>query len=115
MKFTKILLFGFVAFIAFGWFVGENQSPAQKARAEADRTLYDSKYTCQRFVERKLKAPSTAKFQSTGDTFAVKADDVYQVAGYVDAQNGFGAMIRSNYHCKMKLQGSKWILESVDI
>lgn len=45
-----------------------------------------------------LKAPSTAKFP---DNYSVgKANDIIQVTGYVDAQNSFGAMIRSDFSVK---------------
>lgn len=37
------------------------------------------------------------------DVLSVHAGDgVYLVDGYVDAQNGFGAMLRSNWECKIK-------------
>src|SRR5579871_6739632 len=47
-------------------------------------------------VERVLKAPSTADFHSLR---ATKQGDVWTVAGSVDAQNSFGATIRSDFVC----------------
>lgn len=44
-----------------------------------------------------LKSPSTANF-STHLTEA-KGNNEYWVAGYVDSQNSFGAMIRTTYGC----------------
>ena len=45
-----------------------------------------------------LKSPSTADFP-TCNTFSIEklAEDQYKVSSYVDSQNGFGAMIRSNW------------------
>ncbi|MBX3575474.1 MAG: hypothetical protein KF694_24290 [Mesorhizobium sp.] len=48
-------------------------------------------------VRAKLKAPSTASFPWTPIRAQHTGDCKFQVLAYVDAQNGFGAMIRSNY------------------
>lgn len=56
---------------------------------------------CQAAITAKLKSPSTAKY---GEPTVTSSDgdfgSYYQVFGTVDAQNGFGAMIRGAYHCK---------------
>jgi hypothetical protein len=57
----------------------------------------------QRFAGERLKAPSTADFQSCSSAFAAKSGaDEWTASGYVDAQNGFGAKIRSTYIVKMR-------------
>jgi hypothetical protein len=64
---------------------------------------------CQQFVTNDLVAPSTAKFPSlleqTVYTIQGKTD-AFRVIGYVDAQNGFGAMIRNYYTCDVQYEGS---------
>lgn len=50
----------------------------------------------QNVVKSVLKAPSTAKF-STLDTDVWKDDGLVTVRSYVDAENSFGAMMRSEY------------------
>ena len=60
---------------------------------------------CQQPVEGQLRAPSTAKFPYTtspGVSSTHIGGGVYNVHGYVDAQNAFGAMIRTNWICKIK-------------
>ena len=64
------------------------------------------------FVTRKLKSPSTADFEFG---FSSKIDKVgekgYEVDSYVDSQNGFGATIRTNFHCEVEYTGnSNWNL-----
>jgi hypothetical protein len=55
---------------------------------------------CELFVKGRLKAPSTAKFGHVWDTTTTgSGDGPYQVSGYVDAQNSFGAMLRNYYVC----------------
>jgi len=60
---------------------------------------------CQKPVERLLRAPASAKFPTMGkqDVLSIHSGNgVYLVDGYVDSQNGFGAMLRSNWECKIK-------------
>jgi hypothetical protein len=55
------------------------------------------------FVKKNLKAPSTAEFCSVREARINKlGNHEYEVRGYVDAQNIFGAMLRSNYYVKMR-------------
>lgn len=59
-------------------------------------------------VTRALKAPSTAKFPGEfltplEDWSFARNKDVYQVSSYVDAQNSFGAMIRSDFIIKVSM------------
>lgn len=57
--------------------------------------------TCRAVVEKVLKAPSTAKFISGEDSVRRREDGSINVSGYVDAQNGFGAMLRNEYECEV--------------
>jgi len=71
----------------------------------------------EQFVLEKLKSPGSAKFASIFDQ---KIDDLgegrYKVTSYVDSQNGFGALVRTNYVCTLKYVGNdKWQLENLDI
>lgn len=59
----------------------------------------------QNFVRRTLKSPSSAKFPNITSS-GVSARNLggcrHQVDAYVDAQNSFGAMVRSQYSVEMK-------------
>lgn len=48
-------------------------------------------------VKQELKAPSTAKFCTISQASITHDGDVYTVSGWVDAQNSFGATLRSNW------------------
>lgn len=69
------------------------------------------------FVERSLKAPSTAKFPSCSSLKIVRlGDQAYRVSSYVDAQNSFGAMLRKYYTVEIKYKGNdNWELLNIDI
>jgi hypothetical protein len=59
------------------------------------------------FVKRMLKAPATAEF---GDEVATHlGSEKYRVSGYVDAQNAFGAKLRSTWTCTVQnTDGDNW-------
>ena len=71
------------------------------------------------FIKSQLKSPSTAKFPGV---FAGKLDHVsaignqtYIIRSYVDSQNGFGAIIRTNFIGKIKQIGANnWKLLSLE-
>lgn len=53
--------------------------------------------TCHKLVKRNLKSPATASFASTQVTHPTKYS--YRIKGGVDAENGFGALLRLHYQC----------------
>ena len=71
----------------------------------------------QTFVEKRLKSPSTADFCSYSDaTVTDLGSGKFRVSAYVDAQNSFGAQIRTNYTCVLKsTDGDTWTLESINL
>jgi hypothetical protein len=74
---------------------------------------FDAFYMSQKFVNDRLKAPSTAKYPSSSDVSIKQTGNKWIVTGYVDAQNSFGAMIRQNYICEMEVSGKSWKLINV--
>ncbi len=69
-------------------------------------------------VEDYLKAPSTAKY-GVSDDYKIKkvSDQEYIVSSYVDSQNSFGAMIRSNFEVVIEFNNdwTKYNVKSVAI
>ncbi|MBI2120390.1 MAG: zinc ribbon domain-containing protein [Parcubacteria group bacterium] len=66
------------------------------------------------FVKQGLKSPSTAVFPVLCDC-VTKNGSVYTVSSFVDSQNSFGAMLRSNWTVIMSLEGDKWVLKRMVI
>jgi hypothetical protein len=52
-----------------------------------------------------LKAPATASFPWSADQFS-KTGEGYVIAGHVDSQNGFGAMVRTNFAAGLDRAGN---------
>ena len=63
------------------------------------------------FVKGILKAPSTAEFPFE-DVYVYNNGDTFTVIAPVDAQNTFGAKLRTKYSCKLVYLGGKKYRES---
>lgn len=64
---------------------------------EYEPTTADAQRMCQENVTDKLKAPASARF---GGVDTSRDDDTWTVTGWVDAENGFGANLRSDWACE---------------
>jgi hypothetical protein len=72
---------------------------------------------CQGATERRLRAPATAEWPSSrASNIEHLGGGRYRVRTHVDAQNAFGAKIRSDVDCSVRFstEGS-WLLDSVAI
>lgn len=82
-----------------GFIVNSSQSPAEKNDDEAYAMVL-----CKGEVEDALKSPSSASFSEVS---AVRTGHLFwTVTGAVDAENGFGAMIRNRFTCTMEVRES---------
>jgi hypothetical protein len=74
---------------------------------------------CQTPVSAQLRAPSNARFPyitAPGVRAEHIGDGVYKVRGFVDAQNGFGAMIRTQWTCEIEeTPDHEWSLRKLEI
>ena len=113
------------------------RSPEELARAQAEAATQRHQRVCigdpysvaewevetEYAVRDHLKAPSTAKFKADPILGLLdakvnrSADCTYTVLGQVDAQNSFGAMIRSLYKVSLvyDAKSDKWTVMSVAI
>lgn len=125
--FGSIILFSIL--VVFGMIEESRLAPEEKAaraeeratrkierdRQEAERKALDEEKRCsnetmafvmsQNFVKRELKSPASASFPSTssqGVRTNYIGDCTHEVWAYVDAQNSFGANIRTEYYVKIK-------------
>ena len=84
----------------------ENES----RRLAAYRTATD-------YVRQQLKSPSTAKFPSITDANITWTPDgrLYTIFSYVDSQNSFGAMLRTQWFAKLQyLDNGNWSVLDFD-
>jgi hypothetical protein len=71
----------------------------------------DAFIACEMEMERRLRAPSTAHFADMWDADLAEqpvgaasqlTDRIWITHSYVDAQNGFGAMLRTHFSCRVE-------------
>ncbi len=98
--FVAILGLGFFMSIVMAGSMGSPSTPQLPSQAsyELSARAYSEMY-----VERILKSPSTAEF--CRGTSTSLGENKWQVTSCVDSQNGFGAMIRSNWEAVMVYTG----------
>lgn len=73
---------------------------------------YSAQYICEEFVKDRLKSPATADFSD--EDRSRSGPRTWVVSGSVDSENGFGAMIRNTFTCKVRYTGDdNWRLVSL--
>ena len=90
------------------------ESPKTPEELHADSLrmqLFGARLLCQRRAMALLRSPTTAQFQDPGAGFGeVLPHKHFHVQTYVDAQNGFGAMMRTRFDCRVAQIGSTYVL-----
>lgn len=77
-------------------------NPSAEAAAKLE-TAYDR---CQEEVTDRLKAPGTARFPDLEDVDSRVTTREISIDGYVDAENGFGALLRLTWSCQIALNST---------
>lgn len=67
---------------------------------------FGARDACESWVKDQLKAPSTADFVDGGITST--GESAWTIAGQVDAENGFGAQVRTDWTCDVSLSGDTY-------
>jgi len=105
-----IILFTFSYMLFFSG--GESFTSSAKPYTPDEIELHSE---AQQFIQQGLKSPSTAEFPVIPYASNDLGGGQYRIVSYVDSQNGFGAMIRSNWSVLMRLEGERWVLEKMII
>jgi len=119
--FFGILGLGLVALVLFciGHAIFSSEpapTPEEIAAKQLKSDSIDARTWAKIYIKNSLKAPKTAEFQNVLDFGVSQAKDekgepikdVWEVSGYVDAENSFGAMLRNNWYIKLVKIGDKW-------
>jgi hypothetical protein len=68
---------------------------AEKKQYSIDEAFVSS----QMFVEQRLQAPATAKFDYSSRNTKQLNDTTFLVKSFVDSENSYGALLRTDYSC----------------
>ena len=90
---AALLLFGVAPLIVL--LVRENKADLERPARIQAMTIG----ACRTAVENELKSPATAQYSHESVLFDKNKPNVFLVSGSVDAQNGFGALVRNGYIC----------------
>jgi hypothetical protein len=100
-------------FIAFG---SDDDNSSGSSSTDTNKMLAYN--YAEDFVKQRLKSPSTAEFPGLfekADHITELGNDEYLINSWVDSQNGFGAMIRSKFSCKIIFKDDKVRVEDLVI
>ena len=98
-SFIGLILLGMIFSASKGDNYTSNNSQADTSEDWRESIeLRDACYISHQFVEKELKAPRTAKWESCFDATIIEGtNQTYTVSSYVDSENSFSALIRTNY------------------
>jgi len=91
----------FLVFIFIVSIIGSFSAPTNSDRET------DSKIFAKEVIKEILKSPSTAEFSNVRAYELSNEKDVWVINGYVDSQNGFGAVIRSVWEVQLDYRNEK--------
>ena len=82
-------------------------APEGDSSPSGDELKFGARDVCHQFVEDRLRAPATAGFENSREATISVANGIHTVRGHVDSENGFGALIRSDYTCQVRHSGGE--------
>lgn len=100
-----------------------NEAPEPEPKKSFNDQLDDLKgeayYSSQDFLNKRLKSPASAQYQDYFENPEISkyiGDSTFVINAYVDSQNSYGAMLRSNYTAKLKLTNdNRWELLDIKL
>ena len=106
---TALVIICVFCFVGTSLFAARNS--ANTSNESVSVTTIEVYIMSKSFVKNQLKAPATAEWPAFDEIKVQKFPDppnTYRVVGYVDSENGFGALIRTNYTCDLTYKGGDW-------
>ncbi len=101
---TLLSLSAFSLFLVFAAGSSDDRTPEQKAKDDCEDTTM-AFIMSRNFVKKQLKSPSTANFPDAYDKgvgISYQGECKHKIWAYVDAQNSFGATIRTEYYAEVQ-------------
>lgn len=119
-KNLKIVLWSIliISVLALWNYANNNSRPSSpssyKPKSEKSYNTYHSPsyayIQAETFIKKKLKSPSTAEFPGVfekKDHIVSMGGSKYKISSWVDSQNSYGAMMRTNFSCVIEFEGNK--------
>jgi hypothetical protein len=112
----KVVVVGALLLLVLG-IVSAIVAPPKQQPTERIANPYTVWRICRERVSAELKAPSTADFPSYSEQAISHSGALWTVNSYVDAQNSFGAKLRTRYTCTARFNpaDATYDIESVSV
>lgn len=112
-----LIIILFVLFI--GWIFSSIFDTPSSTNWRTEDNSIAANVMMEKFVKERLRSPSTAKFPGALerlDHVQYLANQKYKIVSWVDAQNAFGATIRTHFSGEIKqVDKDNWQLVSLDL
>jgi hypothetical protein len=118
MKRQALHLFSILTIVSFLFIAFGSDDDNGSSSSSTDTNKFLAYSYAEDFVKQKLKSPSTAEFPGTFEKdkhITELGNSQYQITSWVDSQNGFGAMLRSKFSCKIIFEGDNVRCENLVI
>lgn len=104
-----LLIISVVVIYGVKWlFFGDNDKPQPQAQEQEEYSDIEAYVEAQFIIEEFLKSPATAEYPAVSNaTIQRLNDDGFKVTSYVDSQNSFGAMVRSEWMVLFQYVGDR--------
>lgn len=114
---SKKEIIGFSLFIAILLILQIRSELTPSEPVKDVRTIHNAWMMCREFVQRRLKAPTTAEFPwSYDDKIKQLSENQFRAVAYVDAKNAMGVPLRAEFTCTVTYAGNDvWNLNELRI
>jgi len=102
-----------VAYAAIRIFIPSDGDRQTTRVASVDET--DAFIWCKDHVRDRLKSPATAKFPFVEFSHRDLGNNTWRIISYVDSQNSFGALVRTNWACEIQYSNGAWQLQDLTL
>ncbi|MGA9591266.1 MAG: hypothetical protein WBV11_15660 [Salegentibacter sp.] len=105
-------------FIGFSMFIPDSPSDSSSSTSISHPNNFLAYSYAEDAVKKHLKSPSTAKFPGTiekNEHVQYLGNGEYQIHSWVDSQNSFGAMLRSNFSVIIEFDGNNVRYKNLEI
>ena len=113
ITFLLICTFGCVYGLITIFGDSSNSNNATKGNSSYNNLNTSCYYYSQRLVKEKLKSPKSAEFPKYSADFISRDGDTVTVSAYVNAENSFGATVKTNYIATIQLKNNEPVSGSV--
>lgn len=108
------IAFFFIIFLVFKCSCSQTEEQVSKNKEQNSKIT--ALTAAQEEVKSRLKSPSSANFPWGIDCVTKISDNTYVINSYVDSQNSFGAMLRTNFTCQITLNDNDtYTCDSVEL